>query len=58
MRHGELSTSRAGLVADAIVSGTASDLLLLFWGRVAPEVLEVEGEPTALDRLLARTIIN
>ncbi len=58
VRHGELSTSRGGLVADAIVSGTASDLLLLLWGRAEPAALDLEGEPTALDRLLARTIIN
>ena len=55
VRHGELSTSRGGLVADAIVSGTASDLLLLLWGRAEPAALDLEGEQTALDRLLART---
>lgn len=56
--HGELSTSRGGLVADAIVSGTASDLLLLLWGRTEPAQLDLQGEPTALDRLLGRTTIN
>ncbi len=58
VRHGELSTSRGGLVADAIVSGTASDLLLLLWGRAEPAALDLEGEPTALQRLIERTIIN
>lgn len=58
VRHGELSTSRGGLVADAIVSGTASDLLLLLWGRAEPAALDLEGEPTALERLIERTVIN
>jgi len=58
VRHGELSTSRASLVADVSVCGTASDLLLLLWGRAEPGLLDVEGEPTALERLLARTAIN
>ena len=58
VRHGELSTSRGGLVADVTVGGTTSDLLLLLWGRAEPGALELEGEPTALERLLDRTTIN
>ena len=58
VRHGELSTSRGGLVADVIVSGTASDLLLLLWGRAEPAALDLEGEPTALARLIDRTRIG
>jgi len=58
VRHGELSTSRAGLVADVTVGGTTSDLLLLLWGRAEPAVLDLEGESTALERLLARTATN
>ena len=58
VRHGELSTSRSGLVADVIVDGTASDLLLLLWGRADAGLLDLDGEPTALERLLARTMIN
>ncbi len=55
VRGGDLSTSRSELVADAVVSSTASDLLLLLWRRVSPAEIAVDGEPTALDRLLART---
>ncbi len=55
VRGGELSTSRGELVADVVVSGSASDLLLLLWRRVKPTDVSVEGELTALDRLVART---
>jgi uncharacterized protein (TIGR03083 family) len=41
--------------ADVTVSGTASDLLLLLWRRVAPESLSVTGDPGALQRFLQRT---
>ena len=55
VRGGDLSTSRSELVADAVVSATASDLLLVLWRRIAATEVSVEGEPTALDRLVART---
>ncbi len=35
----------------AIASGTASDLALAIWGRVAFDVLDVEGDPGLLDAL-------
>jgi uncharacterized protein (TIGR03083 family) len=37
--------------ARAIASGTASDLALAIWGRVAFDVLEVAGDPALLDAL-------
>jgi uncharacterized protein (TIGR03083 family) len=55
VRGGELSASRSELVADAVVSATASDLLLLLWRRIAATEVSVGGEPTALDRLVERT---
>jgi uncharacterized protein (TIGR03083 family) len=43
-----------GVGADAVVTGTASDLLLLLWGRRSPALLEVTGDTQALRRFLAR----
>ena len=41
--------------ADAAVTATASDLLLLLWGRRSPKQVEVDGDIAALQRFLART---
>lgn len=40
--------------ADATVTATASDLLLLLWGRHPPTRVQVDGNMTALQRFLAR----
>lgn len=39
---------------DATVTATASDLLLLLWGRRSPTQVQVDGDMTALQRFLAR----
>ena len=49
---GSFTATRA--LTDAVVSGTASDLLLLLWGRRTPEQLAVDGDTVALQRFLAR----
>lgn len=36
--------------ADVTATGTASDLLLVLWGRIPPERLKVEGDATLLER--------
>ncbi|GJO11708.1 hypothetical protein DSM43518_04056 [Mycobacterium marinum] len=41
-------------VADATVSATASDLVLLLWGRRRPDRVDVDGAAEALRRFLAR----
>ena len=48
----ELARERVG--ADVTLTATASDLLLLLWGRRSADDLEVDGEPAALQRFLAR----
>ena len=48
----ELARERVG--ADVTVTAPASDLLLLLWGRRSADDLEVDGEPAALQRFLAR----
>ena len=48
----ELTGGRVG--ADVTVTATASDLLLLLWGRRPDNDLQVDGEPAALQRFLAR----
>jgi uncharacterized protein (TIGR03083 family) len=40
--------------ADAAVTATASDLLLLLWGRRRPDGVHVHGDITALQRFLTR----
>lgn len=54
-----LRLTRAGLElaldtdgADVEARGTASDLLLMLWGRVSPDDLEVVGDAALLRRLL------
>jgi hypothetical protein len=39
---------------DATVTATASDLLLLLWGRRSPSHVRVDGNTAALQRFLAR----
>lgn len=39
---------------DAAVTATASNLLLLLWGRHSPNQVELDGNMTALQRFLAR----
>jgi predicted lipid carrier protein YhbT len=48
----EPATDAQGASADAIVSGDASDLLLLLWNRTAPdpERTPVSGDAGVLDR--------
>jgi uncharacterized protein (TIGR03083 family) len=43
--------------ADVTVRGTASDLLLLLWGRVSPRSLEVTGDASLVDRWQERVKI-
>ncbi len=50
-----LSWSRSHEKADVAVRGTTSDLLLLLWGRVPPDHLEVLGDASVLDRWHAAT---
>jgi len=50
------SFSRDHAKADVAVRGTASDLLLVLWGRKPPETVEILGERSVLDRYL--TIID
>lgn len=56
IRAGEGSThlTRAGGRADATVTATASDLLLLLWGRRPLDQVRVDGNMAALQRFLAR----
>lgn len=42
--------------ADATVTATASDLLLLLWGRRSPDRVVVNGNLAALQRFLVRTV--
>lgn len=51
-RVGDLATTEAE-VGDAWARGTASDLVLLFYGRVSLESLEVGGDPKIFDQLIA-----
>jgi len=57
IRAGEGSThlTRARGHADATVTGSASDLLLLLWGRRSAARVQVDGNLTALQRFLSRT---
>jgi uncharacterized protein (TIGR03083 family) len=43
---------------DAAVRGSASDLLLLLWGRLKPDALEVFGDRDVLDRLLTHADLD
>jgi uncharacterized protein (TIGR03083 family) len=38
---------------DASLRGTASDLILVFYGRIPPEALELKGDPRIFDQLAA-----
>ena len=50
-----LAWSRSHQKADVAVRGATSDLLLLLWGRVSPEHLEVLGDDAVLARWSAAT---
>lgn len=52
---GAAGLTRARGNADATVTATASDLLLMLWGRRPAADLMVDGERAALQRFLART---
>jgi uncharacterized protein (TIGR03083 family) len=56
VRAGEGSShlTRACRQADATVTATASELLLLLWGRRSPDQVQVDGNMAALQRFLAR----
>jgi uncharacterized protein (TIGR03083 family) len=56
VRAGEGSShlARTCRQADATVTATASDLLLLLWGRRSPNDLQVDGNMAALQRFLTR----
>jgi hypothetical protein len=52
---GRVDVARGPGGAPVTVAGSASDLLLLLWRRLAPEALDVAGDPEVLGRFLART---
>lgn len=52
---GALHVDRAHAKGDAAARGTASDLLLLLWGRRRPADVEVHGDVAELERFVART---
>jgi uncharacterized protein (TIGR03083 family) len=52
--EGSVSLDRSPGQAQATVTGTASDLLLVLWGRRSPSRVLVDGDITALQRFLAR----
>jgi uncharacterized protein (TIGR03083 family) len=51
---GTVSSNRISGQAQATVTATASDLLLLLWGRRSPNQVQVDGNIAALQRFLAR----
>lgn len=53
IRDGELETTDAVSAADAVVTGSASDVLLALWGRLRLDDLAIEGDAGPLRRLLA-----
>ena len=55
---GNLAVERGHRHGDAAVRGTASDLLLLLYGRIGREALEAHGDIRVLDRLLARADLS
>jgi predicted lipid carrier protein YhbT len=52
--EGSSHLTRACGQADATVTATASDLLLLLWGRRSPQQVQVDGNMAALQRFLTR----
>ena len=52
--EGSVNRIRTNGQADATVTATASDLLLLLWGRRSPDQVQVDGNMTALQRFLTR----
>jgi uncharacterized protein (TIGR03083 family) len=51
---GRLSLARQHAKGDAAVRGTASDLILLLWRRVPLDAVEVIGDRSVAERLIAR----
>ncbi|KLO32558.1 maleylpyruvate isomerase family mycothiol-dependent enzyme [Mycobacterium haemophilum] len=54
VEDGSSHLTRACVRADATVTATASDLLLLLWGRCSPDQVQVDGDLAALQRFLTR----
>ncbi|TSE01825.1 maleylpyruvate isomerase family mycothiol-dependent enzyme [Skermania sp. ID1734] len=54
VRAGEGAVTRISGRVDAVVTATASDLLLFLWGRRMPDEVAVDGDVAALQRFLAR----
>jgi uncharacterized protein (TIGR03083 family) len=52
--EGSVSPDRTSRQAEATATATASDLLLLLWGRRSPDQVQVDGDTAALQRFLAR----
>jgi len=52
--EGSVSPDRASRQAEATATASASDLLLLLWGRRLPDEVQVDGDTVALQRFLAR----
>ena len=50
IEDGKLEVARSHAKGDLALRGTASDLLLALWGRVATDQLEVFGDPALFDR--------
>ncbi|UNB50892.1 maleylpyruvate isomerase family mycothiol-dependent enzyme [Mycolicibacterium sp. YH-1] len=51
---GSIHVTRGAAQADAAVTASAPDLLLLLWRRHSPSQLQVDGDIAALQRFLAR----
>lgn len=54
----QLEVSRGHAKGDTAARGSASDLLLLLWRRRGPAEVEVHGDVSVLERLLARTDLS
>ena len=52
--EGSVSPEPTFRQAEATATATASDLLLLLWGRRSPDQVQVDGDTAALQRFLAR----
>ena len=50
-----MAWERAHTKADVAVRGTTSDLLLVLWGRLPTETVDVLGDPAVFDRWRAAT---
>ena len=52
--EGSVSPEPTSRQAEATATSTASELLLLLWGRRSPDQVQVDGDTAALQRFLAR----